>query len=234
MNAREFFQKLKKQIEPLHQEMLNLRLIRETSQGELPREVLKGYSRERYLLVVPQIKQLASVIAQSPDPDFEQIAVDHLNGEIGHDKLCRAFAKWAGNSDEELDTGKPIFPTHASISFFTYLSEHGTPEETAGAYYAGEGFIPKKFQLLVDGLKNHYGAPEEALDFFRIHITEDVTHSEEMGSAVMEKYCHTKESQERAEYAAMINLQYYKFFLTEVYDHYATDLKSSQPVSGVA
>ena len=234
MTAKEFFQKLKKQIEPLHHEMLNLRLIRETYEGKLPREVLKGYSRERYLLVVPQIRQLAAVIAQAPDPDFEKIAIDHLNGEIGHDRLCRTFAKWAGNSDEELDTSSPIFPTHASVSFFSYLSEHGKPEETAGAYYAGEGFIPKKFQLLVDGLKNRYGAPEEALQFFRIHITEDVKHSEEMGSAVMEKYCETKEAQERAEYAAMINLQYYKFFLSEVYDHYAAGTKSSQPLSEVA
>ncbi len=221
MNAREFFQSLKKKIEPIHREMLNLRLIREIENGKLPLEILKGYSRERYLLVVPQIRQLAYVIAKAPDPVFEAIAVDHLNGELGHDKLCRVFARWAGNTDEELDTSRPIFPTHACISFFNSLSENGRPEETAGAYYAGEGFIPQKFQRIVYGLKKHYGAPDEALKFFTVHITEDVKHSEEMGSAVMERYCETKEAQERAEYTAMINLQYYRFFLEGVYEHYA-------------
>ncbi len=221
MTAKEFFKKLKRDIQPIHQEMLNLRLIQETYQGKLPREVLKGYGRERYLLVVPQIKQLAAAVANSPDPFMEEITVEHLNGELNHDKLCRTFAKWAGNTDEELDEARPIFPTHAAISFFTALSEHGRPEEPAGAYYAGEGFIPKKFQLIVDGLSKHYGAPEEAQKFFKVHIEEDVKHAEEAGSAVMEKYCETKEAQERAEYIAMMNLKYYRFFLAGVYDHYA-------------
>jgi len=225
MTAREFFENLKKKIAPIHQEMLNLRLITETHNGTLPREILKGYALQRYLLVVPQLRQLASTIVRAPDSEFEEIAIDHLNGEIGHDKLCRIFAKWAGNTDEELDKGRPIFPTHVCISFFTALSDYGKPEETAGAYYAGEGFIPHKFQKLVFGLHRHYGAPAEALEFFKVHISEDVKHSEEMGRNVMEKYCETKEAQERAEYTAMMNLQYYRFFLDGVYDHYAANLR---------
>ena len=80
-------------------------LLGETYKGKLPREVLKGYSRERYLLVVPQIKQLAAAIVNSPDPYMEEIGVEHWNGDLNHNKLCKTFAMWAGNTEEELDKG---------------------------------------------------------------------------------------------------------------------------------
>ena len=82
MTAKEFFKKLKRDIQPIHQEMLNLRLIQETYQGKLPREVLKGYGRERYLLVVPQIKQLAAAVANSPDPFMEELNLRGLPWEV--------------------------------------------------------------------------------------------------------------------------------------------------------
>ena len=164
--------------------MLSHPFYRAWTDGTLPLDTLRAYSRQYFHHVEAFPRAVSAVHSACPDRAGRIMLAENLAEEEGvgegkqdHATLWMMFAQGLGESADAV-RAQPLNPeTEALIATFRKLS-HQSYAAGLGALYAYESQFPGVAGAKIEGLIDRYGISDEAtLRFFRVHQTADVEHS---------------------------------------------------------
>src|SRR6476646_8956398 len=154
------------------------------TEGRLPIETLRDYSRQYFHHVEAFPRALSAVHSACEDRDGRRMLAENLAEEEGldagkqdHATLWLMFACGLGDSEAGVRDQMLNAETQALIDTFRKLSRRSYASGL-GALYAYESQFPAVASAKIEGLIDRYGIEdEETLRFFRVHESADVEHS---------------------------------------------------------
>ena len=154
------------------------------TEGRLPLETLRAYSRQYFHHVDAFPRAVSAVHSACPDRDGRRMLAENLAEEEGlepgkqdHATLWLMFAAGLGESEEGVRAQELNSETQELIDTFRGLSQRSYASGL-GALYAYESQFPSVASAKIEGLIDRYGIRnEETLRFFRVHESADVEHS---------------------------------------------------------
>ena len=154
------------------------------TEGRLPLDTLRAYSRQYFHHVEAFPRAVSAVHSACPDRDGRRMLADNLAEEEGieagkqdHATLWLMFAGGLGESEDAVRAQPLNAETQALIGTFRKLSRQSYAAGL-GALYAYESQFPGVAGAKIEGLVDRYGISDEpTLRFFRVHETADVEHS---------------------------------------------------------
>ncbi len=137
---------------------------------------------------------LARSYAKCPHLDARRFIAENLFEEEGkglagrsHAELSMRLPLYFGSTREELEAGHQAWlgspqsqDREAMVQKETWL------EEFAGFGLGSEHYAPAFFKLIVERLRAEFDIPEEVLEFFYVHLYEDVDHARRTLDIVLE------------------------------------------------
>jgi len=154
------------------------------TEGRLPLETLRDYSRQYFHHVEAFPRAVSAVHSSCPDRDGRRMLAENLAEEEGveagkqdHATLWLMFACGLGESEDAVRAQQLNPETQALIETFRKLSRRSYASGL-GALYAYESQFPGVASAKIQGLIDRYGISDEpTLRFFRVHEYADVEHS---------------------------------------------------------
>src|SRR5438874_2367876 len=154
------------------------------TEGRLPLDTLRAYSRQYFHHVEAFPRAVSSVHANCPDREGRRMLADNLAEEEGigegkqdHASLWLMFAAGLGENEDGVRAQALNAETQALIDTFRALSRRSYAAGL-GALYAYESQFPGVASAKIEGLVDRYGIGDEpTLRFFRVHESADVEHS---------------------------------------------------------
>ena len=154
------------------------------TEGRLPLETLRDYSRQYFHHVEAFPRAVSAVHSSCPDRDGRRMLAENLAEEEGveagkqdHATLWLMFACGLGESEDAVRAQQLNPETRALIETFRKLSRRSYASGL-GALYAYESQFPGVASAKIEGLIDRYGISDEpTLRFFRVHEYADVEHS---------------------------------------------------------
>ena len=147
---------------------------------------------------------LARTYTKCPHLDARSFIAENLFEEEGrgraersHAELSKRLPRYFGTSDEELEATHSRWLRNAqSRGREKIAAQEDWLEDFAGFGLASEFYAPAIFEQIVDRLRDEFELPEEVLEFFNVHLDEDVDHARRTFEIVL-RYARTAEEQER-------------------------------------
>ena len=154
------------------------------TEGRLPLDSLRDYSRQYFHHVEAFPRAVSAVHSACPDRDGRRMLAENLAEEEGveagkqdHATLWLMFAAGLGESEDAVRAQELNPETRALIDTFRRLSRQSYAAGL-GALYAYESQFPGVASAKIEGLVDRYGVSDEpTLRFFRVHESADVEHS---------------------------------------------------------
>ena len=154
------------------------------TEGRLPLDTLRAYSRQYFHHVEAFPRAVSAVHSACSDRDGRRMLADNLAEEEGieagkqdHATLWLMFAGGLGESENAVRAQPLNRETQALIDTFRKLSRQSYGAGL-GALYAYESQFPGVAGAKIQGLIDRYGISDEpTLRFFRVHEGADVEHS---------------------------------------------------------
>jgi len=154
------------------------------TEGRLPLDTLRAYSRQYFHHVDAFPRAVSAVHTACPDRDGRRMLAENLAEEEGieagkqdHASLWLMFACGLGEDEVAVRSQKLNAETLGLIDTFRKLS-HRSYASGLGALYAYESQFPAVASAKIEGLIERYDVKdEETLGFFRVHESADVEHS---------------------------------------------------------
>ena len=154
------------------------------TEGRLPLDTLRAYSRQYFHHVEAFPRAVSAVHSACPDRDGRRMLAENLAEEEGieagkqdHASLWLMFACGLGEDEAAVRSQHLNAETLGLIETFRKLSRRSYASGL-GALYAYESQFPAVASAKIEGLMERYDVKdEETLRFFRVHETADVEHS---------------------------------------------------------
>ena len=154
------------------------------TEGRLPLDTLRAYSRQYFHHVDAFPRAVSAVHTACPDRDGRRMLAENLAEEEGieagkqdHASLWLMFACGLGEDEVAVRSQKLNAETLGLIETFRRLSRRSYASGL-GALYAYESQFPAVASAKIEGLIERYDVKdEETLGFFRVHESADVEHS---------------------------------------------------------
>jgi pyrroloquinoline-quinone synthase len=164
--------------------MLSHPFYRAWTEGRLPIDTLRAYSRQYFHHVEAFPRAVSAVHSACPDRAGRRMLAENLAEEEGvgagkqdHASLWLMFACGLGEDENAVRAQRLNPETLALIETFRKLSRRSYASGL-GALYAYESQFPAVASAKIEGLIERYGVKdEETLRFFRVHEGADVEHS---------------------------------------------------------
>jgi pyrroloquinoline-quinone synthase len=157
------------------------------SAGELTREDLREYAGDYYHHVAAFPNYLAEFFARTANPELRRAVLSNLNDEEGcvdggpgrsHAEMWLDFADGLGADREQVRREAAPAYMNELTAFFHHVAKDGAPEAALASFYAYESQVPRVAEAKARGLKEWYGADDDACAYFTLHQTADVAHSQ--------------------------------------------------------
>lgn len=182
MDRQEFLQELDTRIAKY--DLLCHPYYKAWSAGELTREDLREYALDYYEHVAAFPAYLARFAIRLEDGELRRAVLANMCDEQGdagesgesHADLWLNFAEGMGASRSRFGR-RSVKEISELVAHFTEVASTGTPEEALAAFYAYESQVPRVAAEKSRGLREMYGADERTVQYFELHTTADVYHS---------------------------------------------------------
>lgn len=162
--------------------------------GDVPRPIVQSWAQQFYPWLASVPIAMAERFANCPiDPEndpYRRLILDQLVEEAGdpkgttagHPELWLRFCEGLGVPRAEVLGGPTLPSTMVAIDDFLYTNR------VQPFYISAAGSSePPNVELcerLLPAFRKSYGVPEEHLEYYRLHVTADVEHSEWIGRIV--------------------------------------------------
>jgi len=196
-------QRLNERIEA--KSLLKHPFYQEWAAGKLTLEDLRRYAAQYYAFESNFPIFLSAIHSRCPVPEVRQVILSNLwdeeHGQRNHAALWIQFAEGLGMDKASVKRAEPYPETRRLVEFYRNIAAHASFQEGLAAVYAYESQVPQVATKKIEGLRQFYGFQDgKAMEFFDLHSSLDVEHSQAEALAVGE---HTKPTQEPAVEAAL-------------------------------
>lgn len=186
MTTEEFFAELDRRIAKY--DLLCHPFYKAWAAGELSREDLTEYGRQYYAHVEAFPTYLAELGIRLDEGELRQAVLANMCDEKGgedafgqpeaaHSELWLDFVE-AMSGSRSVKGVNAVAEVKELVSHFGQVAREGSPEEALASFYAYESQVPRVAQEKARGLRETYGANEKACQYFVLHTTADVYHSQ--------------------------------------------------------
>lgn len=163
--------------------------------------VFPTYMTQLQARLVPELPETEELLRPVFDDEFGQHSIF-----LSHVHLHRRFLTGLGMEEAEWGRAPRLPSTQKYILEHLRLTREGDPLAALGAIGpAHEIAIPPMFRYLLEGIRRNTALPEEALEYYTMHITEDVEHAR-LFNLLLEKAAPTHPEQVRVREGAMFSL----------------------------
>jgi pyrroloquinoline-quinone synthase len=184
MTREGFWNALKELLEK--QNLLTHPFYQAWSNGELSQEDICEYAIEYYQQVASFPVYLREFASRLPDSQLKHKVLQTLWEEIGmkggddraHNLLWLDFAVAAGALPSDVFNHEPIPSIKALTAIFHRLAKFGDAAQALVAFYVYESQVPAIAQEKAHWLQNIYGFQSSACEYFTLHATADIAHSQ--------------------------------------------------------
>jgi pyrroloquinoline-quinone synthase len=221
-------------IKSLEQEILDHEAVRHPFLVRFASEPLtvaqvRAFGLQHYQLVKVFTTYMTNLLPKIPDRDAAELfrhvfddefgAVSGRSAAVGqatifrsHVHLYRDFLSALGVQEEEWGRVKPLAETEAYIKGHLALTRDADFRVGLGAVGPGHEFsIPTMFQSLVAGIRRNTDLTEKQIEYFTLHIEEDVEHAEVFNSLIG-RHAGTEEGRSLIREGAMRSLKWRTLF----------------------
>jgi len=185
MNTVEFFEQLEARINKY--DLLCHSFYKAWAAGELSRDDLREYAQHYYHHVEAFPSYLAALGLRLEDGELRRAVLANMCDEKGvegrpgkdsvpHSDLWLDFAEGMGASRNRFGR-ESVKEVSELVAHFMDVASTGTPEESLAAFYTYESQVPRVAAEKNRGLREMYGADERTAQYFALHTTADVYHS---------------------------------------------------------
>jgi len=180
MNCQEFLRELDARIAKY--DLLCHPYYKAWSAGELTREDLREYALDYYEHVAAFPAYLAAFGIRLEEGELRRAVLANMRDEQGggseqsHADLWLEFAEGMGASRNRFGR-EPVKEVSDLVAHFMDVASSATPEEALASFYAYESQVPRVAAEKNRGLRQMYGADERTAQYFALHTTADVYHS---------------------------------------------------------
>jgi pyrroloquinoline-quinone synthase len=149
------------------------------SRGELTRSQLADYGSQYLPHVAAFPTYLTTLHARLPEGHTRKAilanAADEESNGRSHADIWRQFVNEMSTEAHREAAGVPEMLT--LVHEYATIAREATLPAALGALYAYESQVPRVAASKLAGLKEFYGANDRACEYFALHITADVHHS---------------------------------------------------------
>jgi pyrroloquinoline-quinone synthase len=170
------------------------RFFAKLERGEVPKPVVRAWVKQFYpwLASVPiaMAERFANCSWEASNDRYRRMILDQLveeagdpkGKEPGHPELWLRFCEGLGLARAEVQSAPLLPSTMVAIDDFLYTNR-------INSFYvsAAGSSEPPNVELcarLLPAFRQHYGVSEDHLEYYRLHVTADVEHSEWIGQIV--------------------------------------------------
>ncbi|MGA9355539.1 MAG: iron-containing redox enzyme family protein [Terriglobales bacterium] len=184
MDAKEFLAALDERIRKY--DLLCHPFYKAWSAGELTSDDLRQYGEDYYHHVQAFPGYLAQLGIRLEDGEMRKAVLANMTDENGgetafgepgasHAELWLDFVEGMGG---RRTTRQPVKEVRELVRWFQRTAAEGTAEEALAAFYAYESQVPRVATEKDRGLRDLYGASAKTRNYFTLHATADVYHSQ--------------------------------------------------------
>jgi pyrroloquinoline-quinone synthase len=185
MDAKEFLAALDERIRKY--DLLCHPFYKAWSAGELKGDDLRQYAEDYYRHVQAFPGYLAQLGIRLEEGEVRRAVLANMTDENGgesafgepapsHAELWLDFVEGMGG--RRATTRQPVKEVRELVAWFQRIAGEGTPEEALAAFYAYESQVPRVAVEKDRGLRDLYGASAKTRNYFTLHATADVYHSQ--------------------------------------------------------
>jgi pyrroloquinoline-quinone synthase len=183
MNTTQFFEQLEASIAKY--DLLCHPFYKAWAAGELTRDDLREYARNYYHHVEAFPSYLAELAVRLDEGELRRAVLANMCDENGkavgkdsvpHSELWLDFAEGMGARRDQRGHS-PVAELRELIRYFHRVASEATPEQALAAFYAYESQVPRVANEKERGLRETYGADDKTCNYFTLHATADVFHS---------------------------------------------------------
>ena len=192
-------------------------------------EQIRAFGLQHYQLVKIFTTYMTNLLPKIPDRDaatlFRQVFDDEFGAVSGRDAsvgqatifrshvhLYRDFLAALGVREEERGRTRPLPETDAYIRAHLALTRDDDFRIGLGAVGPGHEFsIPTMFQSLIAGIRRNTSLTENQIEYFALHIEEDVEHAEVFNQLIA-RHAETDEGRRMIREGAMRSLKWRALF----------------------
>lgn len=194
--------------------------------GSMSRAGLRLWTLQAALVVRQFTRFISAIHANCPHRNAQQLLAENLWEEHGrgspahdHYTLIRKLARSLGASDRDLDNANPLPETTGYIEHCLRITRELPFVESMAAIAIGiEVFMPAFFGVLAEKLCSNYGLTNDEVEYLRVHVGEDETHSRR-AIELIEAYADTDEVKENAKRELREMLRVKRRFAEAVFEH---------------
>lgn len=209
MDVKEFLSQLEERIQKY--DLLCHPFYKAWAAGELSREDLRQYAEDYYHHVQAFPGYLAQLGIRLEDGDLRRAVLANMTDENGgesafgepgesHAEMWLDFVEGMGG--RRVTARRPVKEIRDLVAWFQRIASEGTAEEALAAFYAYESQVPRIAAEKDRGLRDLYGASAKTRNYFTLHTTADVYHSQVWRKLLEKRIGAHPEAAERALEAA--------------------------------
>ncbi|HZS02678.1 MAG TPA: iron-containing redox enzyme family protein [Chloroflexota bacterium] len=198
------------------------------ARGELGREAMMGWGVEHYHWVSNTAPANFAKMGDAP-PDVRAVLLENYLEERDpkkpHLDIVLRFAAANGADIEAVKRGRGLPTTEAWVAWQRRVcKEEGWIAGVAATNIGTESQSPLLYSTLLPALREKYGFDEHTIEHFWLHVDADTEHGGRAFEA-LERYCTTRELQERAIHFARESARMRWFYFDGIYLHYELGYK---------
>lgn len=148
------------------------------SRGELTHDELAFYGQQYLEHVAAFPTYLTALHARQPEGEVRRALLSNAADEEidgrSHADLWRQFVRGMGG---ETGAAEVLPEMRALVATYREIAAKESSATALGAFYAYESQVPRVAAEKRAGLKAHYGADDATCEYFSLHTTADVHHS---------------------------------------------------------
>jgi len=148
--------------------------------GELTHKQLAFYGSQYLHHVAAFPTYLTALHSRLPEGTTRKAvlanAVDEEIDGVSHSDMWRQFVDGM-NAEAAAPAGEKLPEVAALVNTFKEMSSKDAAAKALGAFYAYESQIPRVAAEKLSGLKSKYGADDRTCQYFAVHTTADIHHS---------------------------------------------------------
>lgn len=146
--------------------------------GELTREQLAFYGRQYLEHVAAFPTYLTALHARLPEGATRRAILSNAaDEEISGRSHADLWRQFIAGMEPKPEAPCVLPEMRELVNAFRDMATEAAPPTALGAFYAFESQVPRVAETKLAGLKAHYGADDATCEYFFVHQTADVHHS---------------------------------------------------------
>ena len=166
LQTRDFIEEIGRDLQPVHEQLLQHPYLRALDDGRVPREKLRLFAGEQYTTIESDLRSVAQLVSRSRDAPSRDFFLGVLQGERAAGDALLALARALGMSETDLREYEPLPGAQAYASFMAWLALYGTTAEVAAGYLVNFPAWGQNCRQMSRILQQRYGFSERDVAFF--------------------------------------------------------------------